>query len=116
MSTELIALDTNTKTAFEMGIAKQAGDELERHYPGWMWFIEVKGGVVEIRSGYMDFKHGFRVKITKEYYSASQLAKEIVRAGGEMLERTNMPRSRYDHDKQKSANNKNLLQSLTFQS
>jgi len=115
MTSELIAIG-NEAGAYEMCVCKQVGDELERHYPGWQWLITVppKGGVVQIRSMHMEARYGFVLKLGASY-SASHLAKEAVRAGGELLERTGMPRSRFDYDRQMAAANKNLLQFLTFQ-
>lgn len=115
MTSELIAIGSQAG-AYEMGVCKQVGDELERAYPGWSWMVTVppKGGVVQIRSMHMNPRYGFVVKLTQNY-SASHLAKEAMRAGGELLERTGMPRSRYDYERQMSAANNNVLSFLTFQ-
>lgn len=114
MTTELVSLEGGN--AYDMCICQQVGDALERAYPGWMWIVTVppRGGIAQIRSGYMDARWGFNVRLV-DSYSASHLAKEAVRAGGELLERTNQPRSRYDRDREVSATNKNLLHFLTFQ-
>jgi hypothetical protein len=116
MTADLISLERNVQDAYEIGVCKQVGDELERHYPGWMWMVSVppKGGVVQIRSGYMDPRQGFVVKLVASY-SASHLAREAVRAGGELLERVNMPRSKYEYDREMAASNKTLHHFLTFQ-
>lgn len=114
MTTEVISLDRTG--AYEMGVCKQVGDTLERHYPGWMWMVASppKSGVVQVKSGYMDPRHGFVLRLP-ESYSASNLAEEAIRAGGEMLERVGMPRSRFDADRERAASNKTLHDFLTFQ-
>jgi len=115
MTAEAIVLATEG-SAYELGVCKDVGDQLERHYPGWQWMVTVppKGGVVHIQSMHMDPKYGFIVKLTRSY-SASHLAREAVRAGGELLERCNMPRNRYDYDRERSAANKNIFQFLVHQ-
>jgi hypothetical protein len=117
MTAEAICLDTEVSNAFDLGICKQVGDQLETHYPGWGWMVTVppRQGVAQIRSMHMDARYGFVIKLTAGYYSASDLAKQAVRAGGEMLERTGMPRSKFEWDRLKSARNKNILDFLTFQ-
>lgn len=114
MTAELITLDQGD--AYEMGICKQVGDALEAHYPGWMWMIAApkKQGVVIIKSGYMDPRHGFVLRLP-EVYSASELVRQAIRAGGELLERTGMPRSRFDAAREQAAPNKNAYDFLTFQ-
>lgn len=115
MTTEFVTLEASAH-AYDLNVAKEVADALERHYPGWMWMVSVppKGGIAQVRSGYMDMRMGFVVRLV-DSYSASQLAKEAVRAGGELLERTNMPRSRFDHQRRLAAANKNVLDVLTFQ-
>ncbi len=114
MTAELIALQQGD--AYEMGICKQVGDALEHHYPGWMWMIAcpAKQGIVVVKSGYMDPKYGFVIRLNTTF-SASELTKQAVQAGGELLERTGMPRSRYSETRDHAAANKNALDFLTFQ-
>lgn len=78
---------------------KLIGDALETEYPGWMWFVEVKGGIAIIKSMHADPRQGFVIKLQTGYYSGSDLKKQVLRAGGEMLERLGMPRRKADWDR-----------------
>lgn len=114
MTTEVITLEQTG--AYEMGACQQVGDALERHYPGWMWMVASppKSGMVFVKSGFMDPAYGFKLNLPRSY-SASDLAHEAVLAGGELLERVGMPRSKYDFDRERAAQNKSPMDFLTFQ-
>jgi hypothetical protein len=115
MSSDFVTIE-QSQHAWELGVAREVGDTLERHYPGWMWCVDVpaKQGVVRVKSGFMDMRFGFTLKLV-ESYSATHLAKEAVRAGGELLERAGMPRSRYTFDREAAAGNRNPRGFLSFQ-
>jgi hypothetical protein len=98
MSSDIIMMgDMESATAAHH--AKLIGDCLETAYPGWMWFVEVKGGIATIKSMHADAKFGFVLHLLTGFYSASDLKRQALRAGGELLERLGMPRRRADWDR-----------------
>lgn len=88
----------------DMVLCKTIGDALERNYPGWGWmvrpFSEKGGGIVEIKmqwmQGHILRPFSFIIKydeLTNTYDMVRDLA---VQAGGELLERCNLPRARFN--------------------
>ncbi len=76
-------------TANDMVMAKEMADILNTAYPGHLWAVHVDGagsGFADVRNLAFSGAWGFRVKL-KDIYSASQFKKDILRAGGEVLER-----------------------------
>lgn len=75
--------------------ARQCLAVLEAKYPGYLWFVECSGntGLIQIRNLSLDGKLGYNVHL-KGQFSASDMEKVIMQAGGEVLERFNQPRGR----------------------
>lgn len=82
----VIVLDDLGISGNEMLMMKQAGDLLERLYPGHAWMVGITGGVMDIRP--MSAPVGKMVYTIKhvDSYSASDLEKRVMRAGGAWLE------------------------------
>ena len=84
---ELYGVTSNTMMAIKRG-----ADYLEKHYGGWIWQIQpdMRGGIVNIFSGRLSAQWGWRIRIQElELDYNNSLIKQ---AGGELLERFNMPR------------------------
>lgn len=83
--------------ANDMVMAKEAADALTTHYPGWLWGVNVDGatGMCDIKNFNLSGSHGYRLKLP-DIYSASSFKKDVLRAGGEILERYNQKRGRFD--------------------
>lgn len=87
----------------DITLAKDAADALEKHYPGWAWFVNVDSrptvGIVTIKNGVISAAllrdYGFIYPITDINWNAKVLAKKIMLAGGEFLERSGMKRGPY---------------------
>lgn len=79
-------------------IVKGAADTLERHYPGWLWAIQPdeRGGVVNILSMRLSGKWGYTLKVGT--LQADVNHREVVRAGGELLERFGFRAAGYDRE------------------
>jgi len=102
---ELIQVESaNVSEALDMDKAKEVGDTLSRTYPGYLWIVTVQGGVLVVKNGEIEMSstitriqkaHGFVIK-HKDSFSATDLAKQAVMAGGEILERAGMPRRKWD--------------------
>lgn len=101
MSEILIGLDDDKSATTEVNdflMAKQVCDRLNSHYPGHLWAVNVDGGtrgVINIRNFLLSPLWGYVIRLP-DVYSASWLDREVVRAGGEILERFGLRRGRLD--------------------
>jgi hypothetical protein len=75
----------------DMEKAKEVGDTLASKYPGHLWMVSVQGGVLVVKNLAISTFYGFIIKHS-DSYSASDLAKKAVLAGGELLERAGIDR------------------------
>lgn len=74
--------------------AKAISEVLQRHYPGHHWAVNVDGagGVATIKNFSLSGDWGFLLMLAA--FSASEMDKRVVMAGGELLERYNLSRGR----------------------
>lgn len=79
----------------EFFIAKNAAELLHKHYPNHLWAVSVDGYYLDVRNLYLSGNYGFRIAIPS-FYSSSEFDKQIMRAGGEILERYRQRRARAD--------------------
>ena len=78
----------------DLTTAKIIGDALFEHYPKWLWAIHVRDdGIAEIRNLNLSGHWHFDLD-AKASHSASDLKTLSVRAGGEILERFRVARSK----------------------
>jgi hypothetical protein len=96
MSKLLVGLDDSamSTSANDMILAKEIADTLNTHYPGHLWAINVDGGVANIHDLMLSGQWGYRLLLTN-MYSASELKKDTIRAGGEILERFRLSRGQF---------------------
>lgn len=107
MSEIIVAEQGNADEALDMEKAKEVADTLFRTYPGYLWAVGVQGRILAVQIlGMMGLTQKFegagnnpwhwdRYKFAIKHldaYSASDLAKKAVMAGGEILERAGLPR------------------------
>lgn len=99
MSKLLVGLDDQAAAtcANDMILAKEIADTLNSHYPGHLWGVNVQGeqGVADIFDLMVSGEMGYRIKLVN-MYSASQLKRNVIQAGGEILERFRLARGRFD--------------------
>lgn len=90
-----LVTDAPALTAWEMGLAKQMADTLHKQYPGHLWAVSVSGktGMADIRNMALSGNWGYRLRIP-EHYSASDWDRQVMLAGGEILERYRVSRAR----------------------
>lgn len=88
-----IVTDAPQIAANDLIAAKNAADVLNRHYPGHLWAVSCDQGMLDVRNMALSGNWGFRVKLPV-IYSASEFDRQIMRAGGEILERYRIRRSR----------------------
>lgn len=82
-------------------LAKETLALLLKHYPGYEWFVEIRAGLMMIKNFTLDWRGRMCMvrRLDVMQANAGFAAREIVRMGGEFLERANMARKgRQDGD------------------
>jgi hypothetical protein len=76
-------------------MAKNVATVLHKHYPGHLWAVSAQSdqGIITIYDLYLSGKWGFVCHIADSQNDPNM--KDIVRAGGELLERYNMARGKF---------------------
>jgi predicted enzyme related to lactoylglutathione lyase len=73
-------------------LAVRASELLQKHYPGYIWAVNVNsektGGVMTIKNFSVSYQWGMILHLDK----LDAKLKKVVRAGGELLERGRMAR------------------------
>lgn len=84
--------------ANDLVMSKGMADALHRHYPGHLWAVTCEGekGIATVRDLMLSGTYGVILKLPA-IYSASAFEKEVMRAGGEILERYRLKRGAVDH-------------------
>lgn len=102
MSKILVGLDEQSMAtcANDMVMAKEIADTLNTHYPQWLWGVNVDGknGVANIHNLMLHGQMGYVLKLVN-IFSASDFKRDVIRAGGEILERFGANRGRFDENK-----------------
>lgn len=92
MKTNLFTMDGHTYTACDEILAKNASELLNKHYPGYLWAVNVnseeKGGVMIIKNFSISYRYGYTLHIAK----LDAKLRKVIKAGGEILERASMAR------------------------
>ena len=83
----------DTEQLLDMNMAKDIAETLFAHYPGYMWAVNVVSGVAVIKCLNISSLYGFVLKYKEIKDDAGFRKKEVIRAGGELLERAKMDRS-----------------------
>lgn len=89
--------ETASTTANDLVLAKTMADALHAHYPGHLWAVSADGatGLCTIRDLMLSGQMGMVLKIPA-IYSASSFQADVIRSGGELLERYRLQRGRFD--------------------
>jgi len=100
----ILSVPDHELNPLDIQLAKTISDTLEEHYPGWGWQVNVNseksGGVVNVLNGvlndnpWVNKNYGYVLHLSN-IYSHKDTVKKAVMIGGELLERANMPRSRW---------------------
>lgn len=85
-----------TGTANDIVMSKEMAEALHAAYPGHLWAVTCDGqvGFADVRNLYLSGNWGFRIKLDK-VYSGSDFKRQVVMAGGELLERYRMRRGQF---------------------
>lgn len=84
-------------TEWQVAMAKDCLELLALIYPGWNWSVKVygneKGGGYHLRLLDFPSNYGFNNPRAHMCHSASEFRAQLIRAGGELLERCGVSRS-----------------------
>lgn len=96
---DIVTTDRPDLAANDLVMAKNMAETLHRQYPGHLWAVSVDGkqGIADVRNLALSGTWGFRLKLPA-IYSASEFDREVMRAGGELLERHRVARRKADPD------------------
>lgn len=91
-------------TLNDMMWARTLGEALHRHYPGYLWAVNVESrtGLIQIRNMHLAGNWGYVLKMGA-VYSISSLEKDVIRAGGEILERFRLSRAQFQAEQYSEA-------------
>jgi hypothetical protein len=95
---DLILTDSPTVTANEYILARETAATLHECYPGYLWGVNVERSIVNVRNLNLSGMWGFTLHVPA-IYSASEWKKQVMRAGGEILERYRMRRGQRDEQR-----------------
>jgi hypothetical protein len=88
-------IQAHTEEDVDMGIAKDIAETLMKHYPGHLWAVYVKGGVAIIKALNISSLWGYVLKLRDITHDVGSRNKDVMRAGGEILERAHQLRGGY---------------------
>lgn len=77
--------------------ARTMAEYLHQAYPGHLWAVscDTRTGFADVRNLALSGNWGFRIRLSG-IYSASGFRKDVLKAGGEILERYRLARGAYD--------------------
>ena len=81
-------------TTQEFMLAKKVADTLFRHYPGHSWMVNVEAEMVNIYSANLTTRYGYSIPAD----SITAEGREVIKAGGEILERYRLSRGKFNID------------------
>ncbi|HOX27378.1 MAG TPA: hypothetical protein PLL30_17030 [Candidatus Krumholzibacteria bacterium] len=93
---DLLVTDAPQLAALEFNLCKEVAETLFQAYPGHLWAVnpEGNGSIIVVRNVSLTGQWGFVLHVPA-IYSASEFKKNVIRAGGEILERYQMSRSQF---------------------
>lgn len=92
---DLLLTDSPQIQANEMLLCKGVAETLHKHYPGYLWGVAINQGIVDIRCLNLSGTWGYTLHLPKSY-SASDWDRQVLRAGGEILERYRQRRGQHN--------------------
>jgi len=90
---------TSTEDEAEAYLAKQVCEILVEAYPRHLWHVGWQGGAIVVKHAATDNRFGF---VLPKHFSFTDLKKNVVMAGGEILERAGLTRGPWDGEMGKS--------------
>lgn len=97
IDTEANAKEKREFVKFELfanKLCSLVGQQLEKHYPGWRWLVECHQGtgIVTVKNLHISGDYGFVLNLS-DVLSDVEMKLPVI-AGGELLERCSLPRTR----------------------
>lgn len=88
-----IITDNPVGAANDVVMARTMAEALHQAYPNHLWAVTCDGalGFADVRNLALSGNWGFRIKLDG-FYSASDFKRQVLRAGGEILERYRVSR------------------------
>jgi hypothetical protein len=80
----------------DVGLCRDVLEILDRHYPGFPWGVESRGGMVIIRNALFGPSWGMASRFGDVAHDAKAREREIVMKAGEFLERGALKRGMWD--------------------
>jgi len=87
-----------TETVKDLDLCKEALDVLNTHYPGHFWAVKVMQGIIHVKNMSFSNQWGIARKLGQMEWDAMVFRREVMRAGGEYLERAKLLRGRWNGD------------------
>lgn len=88
------ASTSEAQDPLDTAACKRAVGILFKHYPGHDWQVSIAGGIMDIHSANLSTNYGWRQRLDE--VDPRNFDKKVMRAGGEILERFNMPAQKMD--------------------
>jgi hypothetical protein len=79
-------------TPDEVNMASRAAATLDSHYKGYKWQVALRDGIAIVRNQALSPDHGYFINLSQE----PDFERAVMRAGGEILERSKIARNRFD--------------------
>lgn len=76
----------------------QIGACLEKNYRGYLWFVHVENGIVQVTCPSANKEYGFTISLRDLHDTGNLNLHKIMLAGGEILERHRLNRVRANHE------------------
>jgi hypothetical protein len=76
----------------DLGLAEDVLGILVKNYPGYHWFVLIKGGIIQIKITNWASYWGMALPYSDVAHDATERARQVKRAAGEFLERANAKR------------------------
>jgi len=91
----LFVSDDPNADAADIALARRMAEVLHRHYPGHAWAVNVshRTGVASVQNFALSGRWGFRLFLVDLKSDSGMVS--VMRAGGELLERWNVARTKY---------------------
>lgn len=91
---DLLVTDDAQMQALEFNLCKEVAETLHATYPGHLWAVNPQSGCIMVRNVALSGMWGFVLHIPA-IYSASEFKRQVIMAGGEILERYKMSRGEF---------------------
>lgn len=88
-------------TPAELSLLRNVMVTLMKHYPRYVWDVHVNEGVIKVMNQSLSGKFGFILK-ADGYATASELDRQVINAGGEILERFRLKATGRNEDRMKN--------------